>query len=289
VYKRQVFLSALHNPYQNLALEHGLFQSLPAPSLFLYTNTPCVVIGRAQNPWVEANLPFMQMQHIPLVRRQSGGGTVVHDLGNLNFSFISPKAQHNKTQNLQIILHALQRLGIPAEMNERHDLILQGKKISGSAFRETRNNCFHHGTLLIDADLPMLREALAAPPRSITTNAVKSVRSSVMNLRDFNSALSLQQIQAEIIQSFLQYHKIQLTPVILGLAALDHPLIQAEYNLYQSHEWLYHKTLPFEEHIDINGQAVKITVENGVITHCQPLLPQCSAWIKRDFSLWSLK
>ena len=124
-----VFLSASQNPYQNLALEHVLLQTLTAPALFLYVNQPCVVIGRAQNPWIEANLPFLKEQAMPLVRRQSGGGTVVHDLGNLNFSFISPKARYDKKLHLKIVLNALRALGIPAEMNARHDLILQDKKI----------------------------------------------------------------------------------------------------------------------------------------------------------------
>ncbi len=284
----QVFISKVHNPYENLALEHYLFQSLTAPALFLYVNTPSVVIGRAQNPWVEANLPFMQAQQIPLVRRQSGGGTVVHDLGNLNFSFISPKTHYDKKQNLQIILQALADLGVPATMNERHDLILQGKKISGSAFRETRDNCFHHGTLLIDADLPMLREALNAPPRNIKTNAVPSVRSSVMNLRAFDPGLSLPAIQSQIIQAFAAHHQQSIEPIVLDPAVLNHEQVAKELKVYQSQEWLYRKTLPFSEIINIDDRAVTVFVENGLIIDVSPMLPECAAWVGLDYYLYLL-
>ncbi len=283
-----IFISTLHNPYQNLALEHALFQNTQAPSLFLYVNTPCVVIGRAQNPWIEANLAYMQQRQIPLLRRQSGGGTVVHDLGNLNFSFMSPTAHYDKQQHLRIVLKALHDLGIPATVNERHDLMLQGKKISGSAFRETRDHCFHHGTLLIESDLPALREALAAPPLKIKTNAVPSVRSAVMNLCDFKADLSMQQMQSQLITAFSLHHQFTIAPTLLDETALDSPLAQTALSLYQSQEWLYHKTLPFEEQREVNGQIVTLYVEQGVIMRCVPLLSECEAWIGTEFAVLAI-
>ncbi|MCX7122323.1 MAG: lipoate--protein ligase [Gammaproteobacteria bacterium] len=281
----QIFVSSVRNPYENLALEHFLFQTQAVPTLFLYVNQPCVVIGRAQNPWIEANLPFLKANQMPLVRRQSGGGTVVHDLGNLNFSFISPKAQYDKKTHLQMVLNALITLGIPAQMNERHDLIVQDKKISGSAFRETRENCFHHGTLLIHSDLAMLREALAAPPRKIKTNAIRSVRSSVMNLTDFMPDLSLESVKKSLIQSFENHHQQAIPPLVLDQQALRYPLVVAEQQRYQSLEWIYHKTLPFEEEREINGQKLVFQVESGRIIACKPPLSEYAHWLGSVFDI----
>jgi lipoate-protein ligase A len=180
-------------------------------------------------------------------------------------------------------LQALNALDVPAVMNERYDLILQGKKISGSAFRETRQNCFHHGTLLIDADLPMLREVLAPSARQITTHAVRSVRSSVMNLRDFDPALSVERIQSQIITAFATHHRIPDASMLLGQETLASAIVQTELNLYQSPEWLYHKTLPFEEQRQVGGQSVRLTVEDGFIKNIDPALPELNALLGTMF------
>ncbi len=238
-----LYLSLLHNPYHNLALEADLHRSIDAPTLFLYVNSPCVVIGRAQNPWLEADIAFLEQAQIPLVRRQSGGGTVVHDLGNLNFSFISPKADYDKALHLQIVQAALEGFGIKTTLNARHDILLDGKKISGSAFRENRLNCFHHGTLLVHADLARLCQALAAPELNIKSNAIRSVKSPVINLRDRLPTLTIEQVQDALIQHFASHHNEDLIPICLGESHLQHPSIQKDIALYQSHDWLFEKTL----------------------------------------------
>lgn len=237
-----VYVSLLHNPYHNLALEADLHRKIDAPTLFLYINAPCVVIGRAQNPWLEADIAFLAQAKIPLVRRQSGGGTVVHDLGNLNFSFISPKADYNKALHLQIVQGALESLGITTTLNARHDILLEGRKISGSAFRETRLNCFHHGTLLVHVDLPRLGKALSAPELNIKSNAIRSVKSPVINLRDRLPTLTIEQVQNALIAHFSAHHGTILTPVLLSERHLHHPEIQKDTALYQSHDWRYEKT-----------------------------------------------
>ena len=119
----QQFTLTTTDPYWNLAVEDWLFHHCTQlPALILWQNQPCVVIGRAQNPWRECNLDAMAEANIPLVRRQSGGGTVYHDLDNLNFTIISDMAQFSKTANLQIIQQALQTLGVTAHLNARNDL-----------------------------------------------------------------------------------------------------------------------------------------------------------------------
>ncbi len=271
----RIWQSCLTDPFANLALEHWLFKTLTQPSLFLYVNAPAVVIGRAQNPWMEANLSFLQAEHIPLVRRQSGGGAVVHDTGNLNFSFISPKARYDKNLHLDLVLKALQRLNLHAERNERHDLLVQNKKISGSAFRETRENCFHHGTLLIDANLPLLRQALAVLPHRIQTHAVPSVRSPVMNLAELQPGLTVETVKTALIEQFCEHYDLSgVSTMNLNIAALQNPQAEEALQLYQSSEWIYGRTLPFQEERELDGLPLTLVVENAMIVDIQPRRPE---------------
>lgn len=238
----KIYVSLLQNPYENLALEAALHRTIEVPTLFLYVNSPCVVIGRAQNPWLEADIAFLRQENIPLVRRQSGGGTVVHDLGNLNFSFISPKAHYDKILHLKMVQAALNDLGITTTLNARYDILLEGKKISGSAFRETRLNCFHHGTLLVHADLRRLGKALSAPELDIKSNAIRSVKSPVINLADRLPDLSIDQVKESLIRRFSAHYEVNLTPILFDESALTPPNIQKDLSLYQSEEWLFEKT-----------------------------------------------
>ncbi|KAI9848205.1 MAG: Biotin/lipoate A/B protein ligase [Sclerophora amabilis] len=135
----QIFVSRSLDPYVNLSIEHYLLQRSPAESrvLFLYTNRPCIVIGRNQNPWLEANLRLLHggatasdagsrtVSGVSLVRRRSGGGAVFHDEGNVNYSVICPTAEFNRDKHAEMVVRALRKLGVDrARVNERHDIVL---------------------------------------------------------------------------------------------------------------------------------------------------------------------
>lgn len=183
-----MLVSSSTNVYENLALENWLHEDLQrqarevqqAPSasaatLLLWRDTPCVVIGRNQNPWLESNVPFLRNhQGGLLARRFSGGGTVYHDLGNINISLITPRALYHKTR-LTSALAAVLRSGerdidesppfgpvdltplpdfaIEAEVSERNDILVSAHKVSGSAYALTRGSAYHHCTLLLKSDL----------------------------------------------------------------------------------------------------------------------------------------
>jgi len=165
------YISETHDPFFNLATEDWIFTDMNPEEhiLFLWRNDRTVVIGRNQNPWAECNLKSMADKNVHLVRRQTGGGAVFQDLGNTNFTFLSSKDRYDKQRNFQIIINALKKLGINAEFSGRNDLVVDGRKISGSAFREQPDRAFHHGTILINANLGELAEYLTPSQKKLNS------------------------------------------------------------------------------------------------------------------------
>lgn len=179
--------------YENLALESLLFDQLKFEDedergmLLMWINRPCVVIGRHQNPWLEADLKQMHNLKIDLVRRNSGGGTVFHDEGNLNLSFIGPKRTYNRKRNLQMICDALRnRYEINAEPNDRDDIIVNDTyKVSGTASKLAHKKAYHHCTLLVDVNKELLSSILKnSAEHTMETKCTRSVRADVLNLKD---------------------------------------------------------------------------------------------------------
>lgn len=265
--KYQIYLSRCLDPYINLSIEHYLLQQTPIEStvLFLYTNKPCVVIGRNQNPWLEVNLHALRTARIAgqedqgatepvlLVRRRSGGGTVYHDRGNVNYSVICPTANFTRDKSAAMVAAALQKLGIhSANVNERHDIVfeptLEGNdaragankngqdvakhsagvgplKISGSAYKLTRGRALHHGTCLLSSNLNRIRHILHSPARRyIIARGVESVRSPVGNVNVSSDAF-----QAAVIDQFGTLH---------GLRGLSMDRILEGPQIHSEHDWV---------------------------------------------------
>lgn len=150
------------NPWENLAREEAWLEVLgPGESaLLLYVNSPCIVLGKHQNPWREVRLADARARNIPLVRRSSGGGTVYHDEGNLNWSYLGPKAGYDRAEVTALVASALVPLGKNLVPGEKGDLFLGDKKVSGAAYLYRRDRVLHHGTLLCQARLDDLRGVL---------------------------------------------------------------------------------------------------------------------------------
>ncbi len=181
-----------HDPAVNLALEEYIVRHVDVSSrayVLLYVNRPALIVGKHQNVWEEADVAFCRTQGIPVIRRISGGGTVYHDEGNLNFSFITSHTLENFNQYryfLQPIIEALKELNLAVELDTRNNLLISGKKISGNAQFTSRGKLLSHGTLLFDSDLSLLRRTLQAE-RNIVINsrATKSTLATVGNIREF--------------------------------------------------------------------------------------------------------
>lgn len=173
----------------NLALEEYLFTHLPKheSALMLWQNRRAVIVGKYQNTEEEVNRDYLLQHQIQVTRRLSGGGAVYHDLGNINYTFIteSGSVPYEEMSHFCIpLLRALERVGVKAELNGRNDVTVHGRKISGCAQYSQKGRIMHHGTILYNSDLEMMEKALHSSPIKLASKGVQSVRSRVCNISE---------------------------------------------------------------------------------------------------------
>ena len=180
-------ISAELDPCFNLASEEVLLKRRSHDYFLLYRNRPSIVVGKHQNTLAEINREYVTREEIPVVRRISGGGTVFHDLGNINFAFITSGREGELVdypRHTRPIIEALGELGLNVSLGKRNELLLGGRKISGTASHVFKNRALHHGTLLFSSTLDNLTSALKVREGIFSDRAVKSVRSEVTNIRE---------------------------------------------------------------------------------------------------------
>ncbi|HNX89006.1 MAG TPA: lipoate--protein ligase [Paludibacteraceae bacterium] len=181
----KILFSTSTSPSFNLATEEYLFSDKSEEYLFLYVNQPSVVIGCNQAVSNEVNMGFCFQNNIQIVRRLSGGGTVYHDEGNLNFCFIHNKRSEQSSLSagfLKPVINVLHSMNIPVEAGKRKDLWLDNFKVSGTASHISRNRELHHGTLLYSSDIHALQKTLTPNKSEVFKKAIRSVSSPVKNI-----------------------------------------------------------------------------------------------------------
>lgn len=183
-YKYLIAIST--NPYENLALEHCLINSVTKDTgiLFLWQNDNTIVCGRNQDIYSECLVDEFLKQNGKIVRRCSGGGTVYHDLGTLNCSLITHSSHNESESCINLIIKALEELKITAEFNQKNDLVIANKKISGCANYQVKEKLCQHSSILINTDLEKIGHYLTPEKTKLKRNFVSSVRSRVMNLSE---------------------------------------------------------------------------------------------------------
>ncbi len=202
-------VSQSNDPYFNLASEEYLLKKFQADAFLLYRNAPAIVVGKHQNTLAEINFEYVRTNRITVARRISGGGTVYHDLGNLNFAFITDGEEGSLVDYRRYtlpIIGAMGQMGLEVTLGTRNELLLGRKKISGTASHVFKKRVMHHGTLLFSSALKELHAALKVVPSSFTDRAVKSVPSRVTNIRDhLISPMEMEEFSSRIFQYVLQY------------------------------------------------------------------------------------
>lgn len=256
------------DPHENLAREELLLsRAQDRCILYLWQNENTVVIGRNQNPWKECRCALLEQEGGRLARRLSGGGAVFHDRGNLNFTFLLPEEDFDKERQTEVLLRACRALDIPAERSGRNDLLAGGRKFSGHAFYHHEGRAYHHGTILLDADLEKLGRYLAPSPAKLRAKGVDSVRARVGNLRELAPTLTIPALKKALTAAFGEVYGLPVEP--LEPESLAGEELAALTARYRSWDWNFGQRLPFdfccEGRFDWGEARLELRVESGLI------------------------
>ncbi|MEG1790750.1 MAG: lipoate--protein ligase [Clostridia bacterium] len=211
------YKSDSYNPYENLAVEEFLFETLPTDTFvfYLWQNARTVVIGRNQNAYLECQIDALLSDGGKLARRNSGGGAVYHDKDNLNFTFIFNKENYDLQKDFKVISEALKEFDIKAEISGRNDITVDGKKISGNAFLNIKNKVCHHGTLLVNVDTEKMAKYLKVDVEKLLKNGVKSVKSRVANLKDLSKNMTIEGLSEALVRAIQKVFRPEIVEYIL--------------------------------------------------------------------------
>ena len=259
------------DPFFNLAVEECLLKSSAEEYLILYVNEPSVIIGKHQSGHREANTKYITENQIPVIRRISGGGTVFHDRGNLNFSFISqsePGKQVDFRKYTNPVIDFLKSAGIDARFEGKNDLKVDGLKISGNAEHIHGNRVLHHGTLLFSTSLEKLRESIRKDTSCYTSNGVVSNPSSVINLYDKTTCFhDMDEFRTGLLNYFLLNssdnvpYTLHLEEILKATSLADSKYKTWEWN------WAYGPEYTFKNRFEINSLFYSCTlfIKDGII------------------------
>lgn len=267
----RIYCAAGTDPYINLATEKQLMDTTGATgcTLYLWQNQNTVVIGHNQNAWVECRTTLLEQENGRLARRLSGGGAVFHDLGNLNFTFLMAKDNYDLDKQFSVIIRACQMAGVHAEKSGRNDLLAEGHKFSGNAFYNNKTHAYHHGTLLIDADMDKLSRYLSPSKAKLESKGVASVRSRVVNLKELAPDLTVEAMAEYMSRAFQEVYGCTAQPVTL--TDEDQQAIDTRSKEYSTWEYLYGTSLPFtfscEGRYPWGGVQLQLESKNGRITN----------------------
>ena len=277
--KLHFFKSHSLNPYENLAIEKYLFDTLQENTftLYLWQNENTVVIGKNQNAWQECNCTLLEKEGGFLARRMSGGGAVFHDTGNLNFTFLCHTQDYDLNKHMQIIKKARNLAGISAEVSGRNDILVNGRKFSGNAFYNSKGKSYHHGTILINSDAKKVGRYLTPNKEKLQSKGIKSVRSRIINLTEIAPSLTVEIMCDYIIKA------TELT-YSLKCVRLESPPGSHIANLSKSYsDWsyIYGSTLPFtascKGSFEWGSVQLKLEINEGIIEGVQ-VFTDCMDW-----------
>ena len=263
-----IYNSNFTDPYFNLASEEYFLSGGCDEDIFmLWRNSPAVIIGRNQNAFAELNIDYIKANNIKVVRRLTGGGAVFHDLGNVNFTFITSK-NDDTVLNFEVftqpIIKLLNQLGAKAELSGRNDIVIDGYKISGNAQCGYKNRVMHHGTLLFEADLSHLADSLKVDKEKIQSKGIKSIRSRVANIKNFiDRDMDVLEFKEYIEKGIDGEHRL--------FSAEDIELIQKSADeKYSAWDWVYGQSKNYQytnkKRYPYGMVEINLNVDGGYIT-----------------------
>ena len=171
-----------------LAMEEYVARRLDVPDcFFLWQVEPTVIFGRNQLIETEVNVEFCKRRGIQMYRRKSGGGCVYADMSNIMFSYVTAADNVGFTfyKFINLLLLVLRKAGVEATASQRNDVLIDGRKVSGSAFYHIPGRCIVHGTMLYDTDMTNMVGAITPDDAKLLSKGVKSVRQRIALLKDY--------------------------------------------------------------------------------------------------------
>ena len=271
----QFLVSNQTNPYWNIAVENYLVETADAVTLYLWRNRRTVVIGQNQNPFSECNVEALEADGGYLMRRKTGGGAVYHDDGNLNFSFVVPKALYDQQRQFSVIQRAVESFGLHTELSGRNDILAEGRKFSGNAFSKGRINDLHHGTILIKGNMVDLQRYLKPKPAKLQKHGVASVSSRVVNLAELNPEITPESISIRLKEAFFsEYSEYSECSEYSDYSEIiKNPEVKRLHDHFASDEWKYGHWSTFKAQrtaqFDWGGVEVALTIEDDIIREVQ--------------------
>lgn len=265
------------DPRINLAIEEFALKHLDINETYLlfYINKPSIIIGKNQNTIEEINTDYVENNGIIVVRRLSGGGAVYHDLGNLNFSFITKDdgdSFHNFQKFTHPVIEALKSMGVNAELSGRNDILVEGRKISGNAQFSTKGRMFSHGTLMLNSEIENVVSALKVRKDKIESKGIKSIRSRVANISEFLSEpMTIEEFRSKLLTYIFEDQ--QEIPEY-KLSEKDWEKIhEISEERYQNWDWNYGKSPAFNmqhsHRFPVGQIEFRLEVNKGVIENCK--------------------
>jgi lipoate---protein ligase len=259
----------------NLAVEEILLKNTKNEFFILGVNDVAVIIGKHQSGHIELNTKFISENHIPVIRRISGGGTVFHDRGNMNFSFISNSESGKQVDFMKYtlpVIDFLKSMGVEARFEGKNDLKVSGLKVSGNAEHIHGNRVLHHGTLLFSTSLEMLRNSIREDSSCYTSRAVISNPSSVLNLNEkINSCQDINEFRSEMMNYFLKnFHENFPYTLTQTETKQAQSLADSKYKTWEWN-WAYGPEYRFVKQFAFEGRQIlcRLFVKEGTIRECQ--------------------
>lgn len=262
------------DPTFNLALEEFLFRERDEEILLLWRNAPTVVVGKYQDTAAEIDTELVERYGIHVVRRITGGGAVYHDLGNLNYTFLSATRDEgfDFKRFTEPVIRTFALFGVRAENGGRNDILIDGKKISGNAQYKRKDRVLHHGTILFNVDLSRMAEVLRAPSKSYLSRATPSVRSRVANVAEYLSkTLDILAFRDYILEETRRSGDVRTE-------RLTHQEVREIEKLrdekYRNREWTYGSDAPpswnqvVRRKFDWGNLEIRLSIENETIADC---------------------
>ncbi len=257
------------NPYFNIAVEEYLLKNFDCNCFMLWQNTPSLIVGKHQNTLAEINLNFVEKNDIKVVRRISGGGTVYHDLGNLNFTFVT---NHNNNQIINFDLYlspikeVLNNIGINVTTNKRNNLFIDQKKISGTAAHIYKNKIIHHGTLLFSTNILNLQSAIKTNYENFGDKSIKSVNNVVTNINEhLKNKISLNEFAEKLRKEI--YYQFNCTDKYI-ISETDfieiNKLVKTKYKTW-NWNYGYSPYYKFSKSHENKLLSIDLNVKNGII------------------------